>query len=91
MTTNGTTSAQPDEPSNRSRNRLEGPHHTFRIVLVSFLSAGIGIVAGFVAYALYKLIGLFTNLFFFHRWSTDFASVGSNCGVRVWDEAPASR
>jgi CIC family chloride channel protein len=46
----------------------------FRIVLVSFLAAAIGVVAGIVAYALYKLIGLFTNLAFFHRWSTDFTS-----------------
>jgi H+/Cl- antiporter ClcA len=50
----------------------------FRIVLVSFLAAAIGLVSGVVAYALYKLIGLFTNLFFFHRWSTTFRSVGSN-------------
>lgn len=50
----------------------------FRIVLVSFLAAAIGLVAGLVAYALYKLIGLFTNLFFFHRWSTTFQSVGSH-------------
>jgi CIC family chloride channel protein len=47
----------------------------FRIGLVSFLAAAIGLVAGLVAYALYKLIGLFTNLFFFHRWSTNFTSV----------------
>jgi CIC family chloride channel protein len=47
----------------------------FRIVLVSFLAAGIGLVAGLVAYALHKLIGLFTNLFFFQRWSTEFTSV----------------
>ncbi|PYX46196.1 MAG: VWA containing CoxE-like protein [Acidobacteria bacterium] len=47
----------------------------FRIVLVSFLAAAIGLVAGLIAFALYKLIGLFTNLFFFHRWSTDFTSV----------------
>jgi len=47
----------------------------FRIVLVSFLAAGVGLVAGVVAYVLYKLIELFTNLFFFHRWSADFASV----------------
>src|SRR5205807_9308677 len=46
----------------------------FRMVLVSFLAAVIGLVAGLVAYALYKLIGLFTNLFFFHRWSADFTS-----------------
>ena len=50
----------------------------FRMVLVSFLAAGIGLVAGVVAFALYKLIGLFTNLFFFHRWSTDFSSAQHN-------------
>ena len=50
----------------------------FRIVLVSFLAAGVGLIAGIVAYILYKLIGLFTNLFFFHRWSTSFISVGGH-------------
>jgi chloride channel protein, CIC family len=50
----------------------------FRMVLVSFLAAAIGLVAGLVAFALYKLIGLFTNLFFFHEWSTTFRSVGSH-------------
>jgi len=48
------------------------------MVLVSFLAAGVGLIAGVVAYVLYKLIGLFTNLFFFHEWSTTFRSVGSN-------------
>src|ERR1700693_4290157 len=47
----------------------------FRIGLCSLLSAAIGLVAGLVAYALYQLIGLFTNLFFFHRLSTNFTSV----------------
>ena len=50
----------------------------FRIMLMSFLAAGVGLVAGVVAYVLYKLIGLFTNLFFFHEWSTTFRSVGSH-------------
>lgn len=50
----------------------------FRMVLVSLLAALIGLIAGLVAYALYKLIGLFTNLFFFHEWSTTFRSVGSH-------------
>jgi CIC family chloride channel protein len=50
----------------------------FRMLLVSFLAAAIGLVAGVVAFALYKLIGLFTNLFFFHRWSTDFSSAQHN-------------
>ncbi|MGD0760937.1 MAG: chloride channel protein, partial [Candidatus Sulfotelmatobacter sp.] len=81
MTTNDGRSANPDAPSGRetataSHNTSAGRHpSSFRLVLVSFLSAGIGILAGFVAYALYKLIGLFTNIFFFHRWSTDFTSV----------------
>jgi hypothetical protein len=50
------------------------PLAPFRMLLVSFLAAAIGLVAGVVAFALYKLIGLFTNLFFFHRWSADFSS-----------------
>jgi Voltage gated chloride channel len=48
------------------------------MLLVSLLSAAIGLVAGVVAFALYKLIGLFTNLFFFHRWSADFSSAQHN-------------
>ena len=47
----------------------------FRMVLVSLLAAGIGLVAGLVAFALYKLIGLFANLCFYHHWSTDFVSL----------------
>jgi chloride channel protein, CIC family len=47
-------------------------------VWVSFLAGGIGLLAGIVAYILYKLIGLFTNLFFFHQWTTTFRSVGSH-------------
>jgi chloride channel protein, CIC family len=46
----------------------------FRIVLVSFLAAAIGLLAGLVAFLLYKLIGLFTNLFFYRRWDTTFTS-----------------
>ncbi len=48
------------------------------MLLVSVLAAAIGLVAGLIAFALYKLIGLFTNLFFFHRWSTDFSSAQHN-------------
>jgi chloride channel protein, CIC family len=54
------------------------PPATFRMLLVSVLAAAIGLVAGLIAFALYKLIGLFTNLFFFHRWSTDFSSAQHN-------------
>jgi CIC family chloride channel protein len=54
------------------------PPANFRMLLISLLSAVIGLVAGIVAFALYKLIGLFTNLFFFHRWSADFSSPQHN-------------
>jgi H+/Cl- antiporter ClcA len=50
----------------------------FRMLLVSVLSAGIGLVAGVIAFVLYRLIGLFTNLFFYHRWSADFSSAQHN-------------
>jgi CIC family chloride channel protein len=87
MTTTGNETTEPDERSSPELGLPDpsrsGSIHSagsepasFRMVLVSFLAAGIGLVAGFVAYALYKLIGLFTNLFFFHRWSTNFTSVG---------------
>jgi CIC family chloride channel protein len=50
------------------------PPAQFRMLLVSFLAAGIGLVAGCIAFLLYNLIGLFTNIFFFHRFSTNFIS-----------------
>ena len=50
----------------------------FRIVLVSFLSGGVGLAAGFIAYLLYHLIGLFTNIAFYGRWSGTFRSAQFN-------------
>ncbi len=46
----------------------------FRMLFVSLVSAAIGILAGFVAYLLYHLIGFFTNLFILHRLSFAFGS-----------------
>ena len=46
----------------------------FRLGLVSCLAGGIGLGAGLIALILYKLIGLFTNLAFYHRWAFSFAS-----------------
>src|SRR5205809_2151265 len=46
----------------------------FRMVLVSFLAAAIGLIAGCVAFLLYKLIGLFTNIVFYHRFVAEFTS-----------------
>jgi len=50
----------------------------FRMVLMSFLAAGIGLLAGLIAYVLYKLIGLFTNIFFYHRFVAEFMSARHN-------------
>ena len=36
----------------------------FRMALMCFLAAGIGLLACLIAFVLYKLIGLFTNIFF---------------------------
>jgi hypothetical protein len=48
------------------------------IIPVSFVAVGIGVLSAFVALALLRLIGLFTNLFFFQRWSTDLVSPAGN-------------
>jgi CIC family chloride channel protein len=50
----------------------------FRMVLMSFLAAGVGLLAGLIAFVLYKLIGLFTNFFFYHRFAADFISPRHN-------------
>jgi chloride channel protein, CIC family len=46
----------------------------YRIELVSLLAALIGLLAGFIAYILYDLIGLITNLAYYHEWSFHFRS-----------------
>jgi H+/Cl- antiporter ClcA/CBS domain-containing protein len=50
----------------------------FRVGLVSLLAAFIGLAAGGIAFLLYNLIGLFTNIFFFHRWSFAFSNARNN-------------
>jgi len=46
----------------------------YRIGTISLLAAMIGILAGIIAYILYDLIGLFTNLTYYHEWSFHFRS-----------------
>jgi chloride channel protein, CIC family len=50
----------------------------FRIVLVSFLAGGMSLLAGCIAFLLYKLIGLFTNIAFYGHFSTAFVSARHN-------------
>jgi chloride channel protein, CIC family len=47
---------------------------TARVLPISALAMVIGLLAAFVAAGLLKLIGLFTNLFFFQRVATDLVS-----------------
>ena len=57
---------------------------TPRVVGISGLAVIIGVVGTYVAWALLKLIGIFTNLFFFHRWSTFLASPAAN-KLGIWE------
>ena len=49
-----------------------------RIIPISLLAIVIGVVSAFVALGLLRLIGLFTNLFYFQRWSSGPASPSGN-------------
>ena len=51
---------------------------TRRVIPLAALAVLIGAVASYVALALLKLIGFFTNLFFFQRWSTEMVSPAGN-------------
>jgi CIC family chloride channel protein len=55
---------------------------TWRVVPISLLAMVIGVVCAFVALVLLRLIGLFTNLFYFGQWSTTLVSpAGNHLGV----------
>src|SRR5947207_7526167 len=57
---------------------------TPRLLTVSLLALGIGALSAFVALGLLKLIGFFTNLFFYQRWSTETVSpIGHHLGWLV--------
>src|SRR5579872_1100503 len=51
---------------------------TPRAIPISLLAIAIGVVSAYVALGLLKLIGLFTNLFFFQRWSANLVSPAGN-------------
>jgi CIC family chloride channel protein len=57
---------------------------TPRVVLIGVIAVAIGLVCAYVALALLKLIGLFTNLFFYQRWDTALVSpAGHHLGAFV--------
>lgn len=50
----------------------------FRLFLVGSLAVGIGLGAGILAFLLYHLIALFSNLFFFQRFSLELPNLQDN-------------
>jgi chloride channel protein, CIC family len=68
----------------RDGDRLGDFTTTARVIPLSLIGIGIGVLSAFVALALLRLIGLFTNLFFFQRWSTALVSpAGNQLGLLV--------
>ena len=49
-----------------------------RVIPISLLAIAIGLISTAVAWALLRLIGLFTNLFYYHRWNTALVSPAGN-------------
>jgi chloride channel protein, CIC family len=68
--------------SNAGREELGDFSTTLRVLPISGLAIVIGALCAFVALVLLRLIGLFTNLFYFGRWSTAIVSpVGNHLGI----------
>jgi CIC family chloride channel protein len=51
---------------------------TPRVIFISVLALGIGAIGAVIALILLRLIGLFTNLFFFQRWDAALVSPAGN-------------
>jgi len=49
-----------------------------RVITISLFAIGIGFVAACVAWLLLRLIGIFTNLFYYQRWGTALVSPAGN-------------
>src|ERR1700676_1953109 len=78
-----------ESPGNIGSKKSAGQHEelgdfstTLRVLPISALAMGIGALCAFVALALLRLIGLFTNLFYFGRWNIAMVSpAGNHLGV----------
>jgi chloride channel protein, CIC family len=55
----------------------------WRVIPISLLAIAIGLISTVVAWALLRLIGLFTNLFYYHRWNTALVSPAGN-SLGMW-------
>src|SRR5690348_18265407 len=63
----------------------------YRLGFVSLAAAVIGFIAGLIAFILYNLIGLFTNLAFYKVWSFHFRSPERSEERRVGKECRSRR
>jgi len=68
---------KPQQPADRSE-RLGDFTTNWEVLPITLLAAVIGVFSAFVALALLRLIGFFTNLFFFQRVSTALVSPAGN-------------
>jgi CIC family chloride channel protein len=67
-----------DVREKRAGAMLLQPTPGYRLGFVSLAAAVIGFTAGLIAFVLYNLIGLFTNLAFYHEWFFHFRSPEGN-------------
>jgi H+/Cl- antiporter ClcA/predicted transcriptional regulator len=73
------TSAEPGVGQAEDLSQRLGDFTTpWNVIPITGLAIGIGIFSAFVALALLRLIGIFTNLFFFQRWGTALVSPANN-------------
>ncbi len=69
---------------NEDAGRLGDFTTTPRMAFIALLAIGVGAISAFVALILLRLIGIFTNLFFFQRWGTALVSpAGNHLGLFV--------
>ena len=66
------------EKHNEGQEELGDFTTTREVIPITMLAIGIGIFSAFVALALLRLIGIFTNLFFYQRWGTAMVSPAGN-------------
>ncbi len=71
-------------PSAKAPGRLGDFTTTAGMLPIALLATVIGALSAFVALGLLRLIGLFTNLFFFGRWNSSLVSpAGNHLGIFV--------
>lgn len=58
-----------------SSDTVAAPSTQFRLKYVTLLAVALGVLSGVVAFLIYHLIGLFTNLFFYQRVAFDFVTL----------------